>query len=83
MLAAGVRAPVTCVDPKQVPASLAGRMWDAAFLADLPPGADPCGENGEFHTFVSAGPMFGAPLVVRTGEVVWRDRFVFADLLPA
>jgi uncharacterized protein (TIGR00290 family) len=83
MLAAGVRAHVTCVDPKQVPASLAGRMWDAAFLADLPPGADPCGENGEFHTFVSAGPMLAAPLAVRTGGVVERDGFVFADLLPA
>jgi diphthamide synthase (EF-2-diphthine--ammonia ligase) len=83
MLAAGVRAHVTCVDPKQVPAALAGRVWDATFLADLPPAADPCGENGEFHTFVSAGPMFAAPLAVRTGEVVERDGFVFADLLPA
>jgi diphthamide synthase (EF-2-diphthine--ammonia ligase) len=58
-------------------------VWDNAFLADLPPGADPCGENGEFHTFVSAGPMFAAPLAVRTGEVVERDGFVFADLRPA
>jgi uncharacterized protein (TIGR00290 family) len=83
MLAAGVCAHVTCVDPSQVPAALAGRTWDAAFLTDLPPGADPCGENGEFHTFVSAGPMFAAPLAVRAGEVVERDGFVFADLLPA
>jgi uncharacterized protein (TIGR00290 family) len=83
MVAAGVRAHVTCVDPNQVPASLAGRVWDAAFLADLPSGADPCGENGEFHTFVSAGPMLAAPLAVRAGEVVERDGFVFADLLAA
>jgi len=83
MLDAGVRAHVTCVDPKQVPGSLAGRVWDASFLADLPAGADPCGENGEFHTFVSAGPMFATPLAVRAGRVVERDGFVFADLLPA
>jgi uncharacterized protein (TIGR00290 family) len=83
MLDGGLCAHVTCVDPRQVPASLAGRVWDASFLADLPPGADPCGENGEFHTFVSAGPMFATPVAVRAGQVVERDGFVFADLLPA
>jgi uncharacterized protein (TIGR00290 family) len=79
---AGVRAHLTAVDPTQVPAELAGRPWDRALLDALPPAADPCGENGEFHTFVSAGPMFGAPLAVRVGAVVERDGFVFADLLP-
>jgi len=78
--AAGLRAHLTAVDPAQVPASLAGRVWDRALLDELPPGADPCGENGEFHTFVSAGPMFAAPLAVRTGEVVEREGFVYADL---
>jgi diphthamide synthase (EF-2-diphthine--ammonia ligase) len=82
MLASGVRAHVTCIDPRQVPAALAGRAWDEALLAALPPGADPCGENGEFHTFVSAGPMFARAVAVRTGEVVERDGFVFADLVP-
>jgi uncharacterized protein (TIGR00290 family) len=83
MLAAGVVAHLTCVDPRQIPGALAGRRWDAALLAELPPTADPCGERGEFHTFVSAGPMFAAPLGVRTGEIVERDGFVFADLLEA
>ncbi len=83
MLAAGLVAHLTAVDPRQIPGALAGRRWDAALLAELPPGADPCGEHGEFHTFVSAGPMFRAPLEVRSGEIVERDGFVFADLLPA
>jgi uncharacterized protein (TIGR00290 family) len=83
MLAAGTVAHLTCVDPRQVPAGLAGRRWDATLLAELPPAADSCGERGEFHTFVSAGPMFTAPLAVRVGDVVERDGFVFADLLPA
>jgi len=81
MIAAGLRARVTCVDPKQLPASFAGREFDVAFLADLPPGADPCGERGEFHTFVYDGPMFAHPVPVRTGEVVERGGFVFADLM--
>lgn len=83
MLDAGVVAHLTAVDPSRVPAALAGRRWDRALLAELPPQADPCGEHGEFHTFVSAGPMFAAPLAVRAGEVVTRDGFVFADLAPA
>jgi uncharacterized protein (TIGR00290 family) len=83
MLAAGVRAHLTCVDPTRLPATFAGRAWDAALLADLPAAADPCGENGEFHTFVSAGPMFAASLAVSAGAVVARDGFVFADLTLA
>jgi uncharacterized protein (TIGR00290 family) len=83
MLAAGVRAWLTSVDPKQVPADLAGRSWDEALLAELPPAADPCGENGEFHTFVCAGPMLAAPIPVAPGPVVERDGFCFADLTLA
>jgi len=83
MLAGGVRARVTCVDPKQLDPAFAGREWDAAFLDDLPRNVDPCGENGEFHTFVYDGPMFAQPVPVASGEVTTRDGFVFADLLPA
>ena len=82
MLAAGVRAIVTCVDPKQVPARLAGRPFDQDLIAALPPGADPCGENGEFHTFVWDGPGFRKPLDVAAGEIVERDGFVFCDVVP-
>ena len=68
MIAAGLEATVVCVDPRKLPASFAGRRFDAAFLADLPAGVDPCGENGEFHTCVTGGPMFRAPVdVVRRG----------------
>ena len=81
MLDAGVRAHLTSVDPKQVPGRLAGRLWDRRLIEDLPTTADPCGENGEFHTFVSAGPMLGRPLPVKSGPVVERDGFVFADLV--
>ena len=83
MLAGGLRATITCVDPKQLDASFIGREFSESLLDDLPAGADPCGENGEFHSFVHAGPMYTAPLAVRTGEVVERDGFVFADVLPA
>ncbi len=83
MLRGGLRARVTCVDPAKLDASFAGRLWDAAFLDDLPLGVDPCGENGEFHTFVFAGPMLRHEVPVEPGEVVERDGFVFADLLPA
>lgn len=84
MLDAGVRAVLTCVDPKQVPRELAGRQFDAALLADLAKleGVDPCGENGEFHTFAYAGPALREPIAVRAGAIVERDGFVFADLLP-
>lgn len=83
MIDSGLRARVTCVDPRVLPASFAGREFDQGFLADLPGGVDPCGENGEFHTFAWAGPMFRNAVPVRGGEVVTRDGFVFADLLPA
>ena len=82
MIGGGLVAHVTCVDPARIDRSFAGRAFDRAFLEELPAGADPCGENGEFHTFVSAGPMFRMPLAVRPGDIVERDGFVFADLLP-
>jgi diphthamide synthase (EF-2-diphthine--ammonia ligase) len=81
MLTGGLDAYLTCVDPKQLPSSFAGRRFDAALLADLPDGIDPCGERGEFHTCVVAGPMFSTPLAVQPGIVVERDGFVFADLV--
>jgi uncharacterized protein (TIGR00290 family) len=81
MLAGGVRAYLTCVDPRKLDRSFAGREWNADLLADLPSSVDPCGENGEFHTFACAGPMFREPINVDRGEVVERDGFVFADLL--
>jgi uncharacterized protein (TIGR00290 family) len=83
MIGGGLVAHVTSVDPARLDRSFAGRSFDRAFLQDLPGGADACGENGEFHTFVSAGPMFRTPIAVRLGEVAERDGFVFADLLPA
>jgi uncharacterized protein (TIGR00290 family) len=82
MIAGGLRARLTCVDPKQLAPSFAGREFDAALLAELPPTVDPCGERGEFHTFAYAGPMFRHPVPLEAGEVVERDGFVFADLLP-
>jgi diphthamide synthase (EF-2-diphthine--ammonia ligase) len=84
MIAGGLRARLSCVDTKQLPAAFAGREFDLDLLRDLPPEADPCGERGEFHTCVYAGPMFSAPLPVATGEVVTRDGFTFADFtMPA
>jgi uncharacterized protein (TIGR00290 family) len=83
MIASGLVAHVTCLDPRKLPKSFAGRAFDAAFLRDLPPGIDPCGENGEFHTVVVAGPMFAAPISVTIGETVERDGFVFTDVVPA
>ena len=73
---------MTCVDPKVLDPSFAGREWDAAFIDDLPDGIDPCGENGEFHTFVHDGPMLAHPIPITPGKIVTRDGFVFADLLP-
>jgi len=81
MIAAGLRAKITCVDPKRLSPDFAGREFDAKFLADLPREVDPCGENGEFHSFVYDGPMFRHPIHVQTGEIVERDGFVFADLM--
>ncbi len=79
---AGFEAMLVCVDPAQLDPSFAGRSFDRALLADLPDGADPCGENGEFHTFVHAGPTFERPIPVELGDAVTRDGFAFRDLLP-
>jgi diphthamide synthase (EF-2-diphthine--ammonia ligase) len=79
MLAGGLRARITCLDPRVMPRELAGRDLDPALL---PPDVDPCGERGEFHTFAYEGPMFSAPVAIEDGEVVERDGFVFADLKP-
>jgi len=83
MIAAGVRAKLTCVDPRKLEESFAGREFNDALLNDLPEGIDPCGENGEFHTFCYASPVFREAIPVTVGEVVTRDGFCFADLLPA
>lgn len=83
MIQAGLKATLACVDPKALDAAFAGRDFDADLLAALPPGVDPCGERGEFHTFAWDGPMFQHPVAIRRGEVVVRDGFVFADLVPA
>jgi uncharacterized protein (TIGR00290 family) len=80
MIASGLRAKITCVDPKVLPADFVGRDFDSQFLADLPPQIDPCGENGEFHSFVYDGPGFRQPINISVGEIVERDGFVFADL---
>ena len=82
MIAAGVKARLTCVDPRKLKREFAGRDFDAELLAALPEGIDPCGENGEFHSFVYASPAFSSPIAVCAGEVVERDGFVFADVLP-
>lgn len=79
MIAGGLRARITCVDPRVLPAAFAGREFDEALLRDLPAGVDPCAERGEFHTCAYAGPMFTEPLELEAGEVVNRDGFVFAD----
>jgi uncharacterized protein (TIGR00290 family) len=83
MVSAGVRAVLTCVDPAQLSPSFVGRPFDEDLLRDLPPGVDPCGERGEFHTFVWDAPGFSAPIPIRTGERVTRDGFAFCDVLPA
>ncbi len=83
MIEAGLQARLTCVDPRKLDRSFAGRAFDEQLLADLPRDVDPCGENGEFHSFAFAGPMFSTPIQVVAGEVVDRDGFVFADLTLA
>ena len=84
MLAAGLRAQLTCVDTTQLDADFSGRAFDADLLRALPPSCDPCGENGEFHTVVHAGPMFAAPIAITRGETVLREeRFAYTDFLPA
>ena len=82
MVAGGLKAVLTCVNPKQLAAEFCGRQFDAALLAALPASVDPCGENGEFHSFVYGGPMFRHALAVETGETVERDGFVFTDVRP-
>jgi len=81
MLAAGMAARIVCLDPRKLDRRFSGRLWDAALIAELPAEVDPCGENGEFHTAVLAGPMFAHPIAARVGEVVERGGFVFADLI--
>ncbi len=83
MLDTGIRAVLTCVDPAQAPPSLVGRAFDHALLDDLPAHVDPCGERGEFHSFVYDGPMFQRPLCIETGAIVERDGFVFADVVES
>jgi uncharacterized protein (TIGR00290 family) len=79
-IGAGFEATLVCVDPRVLDPTFCGRRYDERLLADLPPGVDPCGENGEFHTFVSAGPIFAEPITWARGEIVERDGFVFCDL---
>jgi diphthamide synthase (EF-2-diphthine--ammonia ligase) len=80
MIEGGLQARLTCIDPRKLDRAFAGRTFDDQLLADLPPGIDPCGENGEFHSFAYAGPMFAQEIAVDVGETVDRDGFVFADL---
>ena len=82
MIAGGLRAKLTCVDPKRLAPSFAARDFDQRLLDELPVGVDPCGENGEFHSFVYAAPVFDRTLPIRMGEIVERDGFVFADVVP-
>ena len=82
MIAAGVETYLVCIDLKQLPKAFAGRRLDDALLAQLPATADPCGENGEFHSFVAGGPMLSRRIPVAVGETVERDGFAYADLLP-
>jgi diphthamide synthase (EF-2-diphthine--ammonia ligase) len=79
MIAGGLRARLTCVDTQQLPADFAGREFDETLLCELPSASDPCGERGEFHTCVYAGPMFSSPLALEAGEIVLRDGFAYAD----
>lgn len=81
MVDGGLRAVLTCINPKHLDRSFAGRQFDRALLRDLPPAIDPCGERGEFHSFAYDGPMFQRPVPIRGGDVVERDGFVFADLM--
>lgn len=83
MVAGGLKAVLTCVDPKRIPGKFSGKEYDAAFLKALPEEADPCGEYGEFHSFAYDGPMFHSPIKISVGETVRRDGFVFTDVLPS
>lgn len=81
MIDSGLVAHIVCLDPKRIDRKFAGRQFDRALLDELPPGIDPCGENGEFHTVVSAGPMFNKPIPITVGETVEREGFVFTDVM--
>jgi uncharacterized protein (TIGR00290 family) len=83
MIECGLKAHITCLDARRLPRSFAGRAFDFALLGELPEEVDPCGENGEFHTVVTAGPMLAAPILVNIGETVERDGFLFTDIIPA
>lgn len=83
MVTSGMVAHLVCIDPHRMERRFAGRCFDGDFLVELPGDVDPCGENGEFHTAVSASPMFNAPIAVKTGDIVERDGFVFADIIPS
>jgi diphthamide synthase (EF-2-diphthine--ammonia ligase) len=83
MIASGLVAHIVCLDPRRIDRTFAGRCFNRDLLRELPPGVDPCGENGEFHTVVSAGPMFKAAIPVTIGETVERDGFVFTDVVTA
>jgi diphthamide synthase (EF-2-diphthine--ammonia ligase) len=80
MIATGIVAHLVCLDPRKLDPRFAGRRFDRDLLRELPNDVDPCGENGEFHTVVSAGPMFAEPISVEVGEIGERDGFVFADM---
>jgi uncharacterized protein (TIGR00290 family) len=82
MIASGLKARVACIDTRRLDRSFAGRVFDDNFLRNLPAGIDPCGENGEFHTVVTAGPIFAAPIATSVGEIVERDGFAYADVIP-
>ena len=81
MIESGIRAVTTCVDPKQLPSDFVGRIFDESFLAELPDDVDPCGEHGEFHTFVYDCPLFTRPIPIEIGKIVERDGFVFCDVM--
>jgi diphthamide synthase (EF-2-diphthine--ammonia ligase) len=83
MVDSGLKAILTCVDTRKLSSNFAGRKFDQDLLASLPSGIDPCGENGEFHSFVYGGPMFSDEIEVIPGEIVVRDHFAFADLISA
>ena len=78
----GLRARIATLDPKRIPESFVGEIWDAKTVSELPGDVDPCGENGEFHTFTFEGPMFNHPIAVTAGEIVKREGFVYADIVP-
>lgn len=82
MISSGLRAIITCIDPKYLPVDFAGHDYDTAFLEQIPDNVDPCGENGEFHSFVYDGPMFKNKVNITVGETVTRDGFVYTDILP-